>query len=78
MQNRRYYRLHNCPSTVNFKGTVTTPIVVNTYRVITSCGDINVQYVKVKNGAKLILDAAGNVNIISDFDVDLGSQFEIK
>ncbi|MDL2256772.1 hypothetical protein LJC06_01045 [Bacteroidales bacterium OttesenSCG-928-I14] len=41
------------------------------------CGDINVQNVKVQNGAKLILDAAGEVNIISDFEVELGSEFEI-
>ena len=34
-------------------------------------------WVKVKNGAKLILDAAGEV-IISDLEVDLGSEFEIK
>jgi len=40
--------------------------------------DINVQGVTVKNNSKLILDAGGNVNIIKDFDVQLGSQFEIK
>ncbi len=51
--------------------------IVTTNTTITSCGDINVQNVKVQNGAKLILDAAGEVNIISDFDVDLGSEFEI-
>jgi len=61
-----------------------TPIVnfinqiVTTNTTVTSCGDINIQNVKVQNGAKLILDAAGEVNIISDFDVDLGSEFEIK
>jgi hypothetical protein len=38
---------------------------------------INVQNVKVQNGAKLILDTAGEVNIISDFEVELGSEFEI-
>ena len=89
-----------CASTiVNFTGTVTTPITVTTTTTITSCGDINVQYVKVQNGAKLILDAGGNINvqyvnvinnstlildagnettIISDFEVELGSEFEIK
>ena len=41
-------------------------------------GNINVQNVKVQNNAKLILDARGEVNVISDFDVDLGSEFEIK
>ena len=45
--------------------------------IITSCGDINVQNVKVQNGAKLILDAGGEVNIISGFEVELGSEFEI-
>ena len=39
--------------------------------------DINVQNVKVQNGSKLILDAGGEVNIISDFEVELGSEFEI-
>ena len=39
--------------------------------------DINVQGVTVKNNSKLILDAGGEVNIISDFDVQLGSEFEI-
>jgi secreted trypsin-like serine protease len=67
-----------CPTPiVNFVGTVTTPIIVTTNTTITSCGDINIQYVKVQNGAKLILDAAGEVNIISDFEVELGSEFEI-
>ena len=51
--------------------------IVTTNTTVTSCGDINVQNVKVKNGAKLILDAVGEVNIISDFEVDLGSEFEI-
>jgi len=40
--------------------------------------DINVQGVTVKNNSKLILDAGGEVNIIKDFDVELGSEFEIK
>jgi subtilisin family serine protease len=40
--------------------------------------DINVQGVTVKNNSKLILDASGKVNIIKDFDVQLGSEFEIK
>ena len=45
---------------------------------IEAVGDIHVQNVRVQNGAKLILDAAGEVNIISDFEVDLGSEFEIR
>jgi subtilisin family serine protease len=68
-----------CPTIVNFKGTITTPIIVNSSTTtIVSCGDINVQYVKVQNGAKLIFDADGDVNIISDFDVAVGSEFEIR
>lgn len=61
-----------CPI-INFVNqTVTTDTTVTN-----NCGDINVQNVKVQNGAKLILDAAGEVNIISDFEVELGSEFEI-
>jgi subtilisin family serine protease len=51
---------------------------VTTNTTVTSCGDINIQNVKVQNGAKLTLDAAGEVNIISDFEVDSGSEVEIK
>jgi hypothetical protein len=50
---------------------------VTTNTTVTSCGDINVQNVTVTNGAKLTLNAAGEVNIISDFEVELGSEFEI-
>jgi hypothetical protein len=52
--------------------------IVTTDTTVTSCGDINVQNVTVTNGAKLTLDAAGEVNIISDFDVESGSEFKIK
>ena len=63
-----------CPPVVNF-----TNQTVSTNTTITNnCGDINVQNVTVTNGAKLTFDAAGEVNIISDFDVRLGSSFEIK
>ena len=43
-----------------------------------AAGNINVQGVTVNNNSKLIFDADGEVNIISDFDVQLGSEFEIK
>jgi len=47
--------------------------------VIYSCGDINVQNVNITtSGAKLILDAAGTTTIISDFEVALGAELEIK
>jgi len=65
-----------CPSTpaINFFNQIVT-----TNTTVTNCGDINVQNVKVQNGAKLILDsAAGVVNIISDFEVAFGSEFEIR
>jgi hypothetical protein len=59
-------------STVNFSNqTVTT----NT--TVTSCGDINVQNVTVTNNAKLTFIAPGEVNIVSDFEVASGSEFEI-
>ena len=66
-----------CPTVVNLIGIVTTPITITTNTTMVSCGDINVQYVKVQNGAKLTLDAAGEVNIIGDFEVESGSEFEI-
>ena len=59
-------------SPINF-----TNQTITTSTTITNCGDINVQNVKVQNGAKLTLDAAGTVNIIKDFEVVLGSQLEI-
>ena len=63
-----------CPTpVVNF-----TNQIVTTNTIVTSCGDINVQNVRVQNGAKLTLEAAGEVNIISCFEVDLGSEFEIR
>ena len=40
-------------------------------------GSIIVQGVTVNNNSKIILDANGEVNIISDFDVQIGSEFEI-
>jgi len=40
--------------------------------------DINVQDVTVKNNSKIILEAGGNISIIKGFDVQLGSQLEIK
>jgi len=41
-------------------------------------GNIDVQSVTVENNSTLILDAGGEVNIISDFDVQLGSELDIK
>ena len=50
---------------------------VTTNKTVTFCGTINVQNVKVQNGAKLTIDAAGEVYLNSDFEVALGSQLEI-
>jgi hypothetical protein len=51
---------------------------VTSNTTVTSCGDINVWNVTVTNGAKLTLDAAGTTTIGSNFEVQLGSQLEIK
>jgi len=66
--------LDGCGKVYNF---FNQTVATNT-TITNKCGDINVQNVKVQNGAKLTLDASGKVNIISDFKVDLGSSFEIK
>ena len=64
-----------CPTpVVNF---INQTVSTNT-TITNNCGDINVQNVTITNGAKLTFEAAGEVNIISDFDVRLGSSFEIK
>jgi hypothetical protein len=52
--------------------------IITTNTTVTGPCDIKVQNVKVQNRAKLILDATCDVNIISDFDVDLGSELEIR
>jgi subtilisin family serine protease len=52
--------------------------IITISRTVTSCGDINVQRVKVQGGAKLTLDAAGEVIFNGDFEVELGSELEIK
>jgi subtilisin family serine protease len=62
-----------CTTTVYF-----TNQTVTTNTTVTSDCDINVQNVTVTNGAKLTLEAVGRVNIISGFEVELGSKFEIK
>jgi hypothetical protein len=67
-----YAAVQKAQCTVNFINQI-----ISTNTTVTSCGDINVQNVTVTNGAKLTLNAAGEVNIISDFEVELGSEFEI-
>lgn len=52
-------------------------VITENTTVLNYYGDINVKNVKVQNGAKLVLDAVGNVNIMGDFEVELGSEYEI-
>lgn len=62
-----------CSSPVNFSNqTITT----NT--TVTSCSDINVHNVSVTNGAKLTLEAKGTTIIEGDFEVQSGSELEVK
>jgi subtilisin family serine protease len=61
-----------CPTFVNF-----TNKTITTNTTVTSCGDINVENVTVKNGAKLTLDAAGEINIGNNFEVEENAEFEI-
>ena len=74
---------------INFQNVIVTTITYNSanHTTVTSCGDIDVQNVTVtsfgssepyRTRAKLTLDAAGEVNITSDFEVELGSELEIK
>lgn len=62
-----------CATPVNF-----TDQTVTTNTNVSSCGDINVQNVNVQNGAKLTLDAAGTTTIEGDFEVQNGSELEVK
>jgi len=59
---------------VNF---VNQAVVADT-TVINNCGDISIQNVKVQNSTKLTLDAAGEVIFNGDFELQLGSELEIK
>ena len=61
-----------CRTVVNF-----TDKTVTTDTTVKDC-DINVQNVTVTSGAKLTLDAGGEVNISPNFKVALGSELEIK
>jgi hypothetical protein len=71
------YYVRNCSvlgnETINFINRTVT-----SYTPVKSCGDINVQNATVTNNANLSLDAVGEVDVISDFEVQLGSTLEIK
>ena len=53
-------------------------LTITNNTTFTGCDNLNVQNVTVSNNAKLTLDAPGNVTINSSFEVQLGSQLEIK
>ena len=61
-------------TTVNF----TSQTVSAADETVTSCGDIYVKDVTVTNNKKLTLEASGMITIDGDFEVQLGSEFEIK
>ena len=66
--------LDGCGQVINFVNKT-----VSTNQTVTNkCGDIKVQNVKVQNKAKLTIDATGEVNIDGPFEVELGSELEIK
>ena len=64
---------HQCMVIDNFVNQIVT-----TNKTVISCNIINVHDVKVQNGAKLILNAANEVNITSNFEVVSGSECEIN
>jgi hypothetical protein len=69
------YYVRNCDNT----GTLIINLenqTITTNQTSTACS-INVKNVTVSNNAKLILDAENEVNIISDFEVESGSELEI-
>lgn len=71
------YYVKNCPAIgyeiVNF---INQSPIIETH--VKSCGDINTQNVNVQNGATLILDAVNTTIINAPFEVQMGSQLEIK
>ncbi|MDR2963602.1 MAG: hypothetical protein LBU90_08260 [Bacteroidales bacterium] len=60
-----------------------TPVVnftnqtVSTNTTVTSCGDIFVKDVLIKSGAKLILDAEGEIIMEGDLQIENGAEFEM-
>jgi hypothetical protein len=66
--------LQSCDTPVNFSNQT----VSSNSMLIYSCGDIYVQNVTVTNGAKLTIEAAGEVIIGGGFEIQSGSEVEIK
>jgi len=50
----------------------------NATLILKAAGNIDIQDMDVINNSKLILDAAGEVNIIRNFEVELGSELDIR
>ena len=66
-----YNAVQKAHCTVNF-----TNQIVSSDTTVVSCGDINVRNVTVNKPARLTLKAAGEVNIISCFEVQPGAELE--
>jgi len=64
--------VQQCTTTTNFMNQIVT-----TNKTITGC-EIIVQNVTVQNNAKLTIDASNETKIEKDFEVQLGSELEIK
>ncbi|MDR2963725.1 MAG: hypothetical protein LBU90_08875 [Bacteroidales bacterium] len=58
--------------TINF-----TNQTVSTNTTVTSCGDIFVKDVLIQSGAKLILDAEGEIIMEGDLHIENGAEFEL-
>ena len=78
---QRFYP-KKCPLSRNCDNTGTLIInlenqTITTNQTHTACS-INVKNVIVSNSSKLILDAENEFNIIDEFEVQLGSELEIR
>ncbi len=64
----------NNNANINF---ISQNITIN-QSVINNCGDITIHNVTVTNNAKLTFDATGTTTIEKDFEMELGTELEIK
>lgn len=77
------HSIHDCPynnsSLVYYKCKTTNIHNTNitTNQTIIGC-DVSIQNVTISNNSNVIIDAGGNVNINGPFDVQIGSELEIK
>ena len=73
------FRIGSCMSNLGTKSVMNIIICATRLQHPCNCAPLFPEIlVKFQNGAKHILNAAGNVNCISDFEVELGSELEIK